>query len=50
MREEADVLDAMWDWALSRYAQYRETRHPWYAALARELMAIVRGYGNGSRP
>ena len=41
MREEADVLNALWDFAMKR--RYL-TGHPYYAVLAQDMMAFVRGY------
>ena len=47
MREEAEVLDALWDWATVRL---RQGGHPWYAALGHEVRALVRGYGREVAP
>lgn len=41
MREEADVLNALWDWARQRVAQ---SGHPYYYAIAQDAFAIVRSY------
>lgn len=47
MREEADVLNWLWDWSTVRLQQ---RGHPWYAALAHEVRAIVRSYGRVAAP
>ena len=42
MREEADVLNAVWDWARRRAEM---SGHPYYFTLAQDMMAFVRSYG-----
>lgn len=43
-RDEADVLNGLWDWALVRL---RQTGHPYYWALAMDVLAYVRSYESG---
>jgi hypothetical protein len=43
-RDEADVLNSLWDWAVVRLHQ---GGHPYYWAIALDMFAYVRSYGSG---
>lgn len=45
-REQADVLNHLWDWSTTRLQLCKSYPHPWYAALGLEMRAVVRGYSS----
>lgn len=45
MREEAEVLNALWDWATKRMLL---RRHPYDFVLAQDMQAMVRSYNKGA--